>query len=257
MSNLAEAVWVETLKARRSKMPWLTGLAFALLPLAGGFFMVIVRDPELARRVGLISDKAHLTMGSADWPSYLKFLSMATAAGGVIISGFITSWVFGREYSDRTVKDLLALPTSRSEIVLGKYFVITLWAAALIALVCLIGPIVGQAVGLPQVSMHDFWQGEMVIALTGVLTIVLATPIAFFASAGHGYLPPMGIVMLVVFLANIIATLGWGEYFPWSIPGVLSFGENLGAISYVLVLLTGLGGIAATLIWWERADQTR
>jgi ABC-2 type transport system permease protein len=39
--------------------------------------------------------------------------------------------VFGREYSDRTLKDLLALPTLRSAIVLAKFVVVASWSAAL------------------------------------------------------------------------------------------------------------------------------
>ncbi len=255
MSNLAQAIRVETLKARRSRMSWLTALATALLPLAGGFFMIILRNPELARQVGLISAKAQLTMGAADWPNYLRFLSLGAAAAGIVISGFVVSWVFGREYADRTIKDLLALPTPRAQIVVGKFAVIAVWAIVLVAVICLGGLVIGAAVGLPPASTPLIWQGELTVALTGVLTIMLVTPIAFFASAGRGYLAPMGIVMLIIFLAQVIAILGWGEYCPWSIPGVLAQGAELGGASYLIVFLTGLAGIAATLLWWERADQ--
>jgi len=92
------------------------------------------------------------------------------------------------------------------------------------------------------------------IALAACMVIALVTPIAFFASAGHGYLAPMGFVFLIVLLAQVIAVAGWGEYFPWSIPGVYSQGEVLEPVSYVIVGLTSLAGVAATLIWWEWAD---
>ena len=64
MSNLTQAIWVELLKARRSKMPLLTVLGFSLAPFAGGFFMVVMKDPDLARRLGIISAKAQLVAGS-------------------------------------------------------------------------------------------------------------------------------------------------------------------------------------------------
>lgn len=38
MNNLAQAIWVEFLKARRSKMSLFTALGFAMIPLGGGFF---------------------------------------------------------------------------------------------------------------------------------------------------------------------------------------------------------------------------
>jgi ABC-2 type transport system permease protein len=256
MSNIAQAVWVEMLKARRSRMPLFTALGFSLLPLVGGFFMIILRDPELARRVGLISAKAQIMMGVADWPAYLGFLALATAIGGIMLFGLIATWVFGREYSDRTVKDLLALPTPRSAIVLAKFVVVMLWSAVLTVVIYLIGLGVGKAVALPPASAEIFWQGTITLAVTACLTIALVTPIAFFASAGHGYLPPMGVAMLVIFLAQVIAILGWGEYFPWSIPALYAQGGNLGTVSYVIVILTSVAGIAGTFIWWELADQT-
>jgi ABC-2 type transport system permease protein len=55
MSLFRAALWVETLKARRSKVPWLTALGFSLAPLVGGLFMIILKDPERARSMGLIS----------------------------------------------------------------------------------------------------------------------------------------------------------------------------------------------------------
>ena len=58
MNNLLQAARVELLKARRSKVPLFTALALAMAPLAGGFFMVVMKDPELARRMGMISAKA-------------------------------------------------------------------------------------------------------------------------------------------------------------------------------------------------------
>lgn len=256
MSNLAHAIWVETLKARRSAMPLLTALGISMIPLAGGFFMIVLKDPELARRVGLISAKAQITMGVADWPTYLGFLALATGAGGHIFFSLIASWVFGREYSDRTVKDLLALPTSRSAIVCAKFVVVALWSAALIVLMVLVGLGVGTAVVLPPTPWQVFARSGVTLAIAACLGIALVTPIAFFASAGHGYLPPIGAMLLAMALAQIVAVAGWGEYFPWSIPGVLAQGENLGIVSYLIVLLASVAGLAGTILWWELADQT-
>jgi len=256
MGNLSQAVWIELLKARRTKMLLFTTLGFSLIPLVGGLFMIILKDPQLARRIGLISVKAEITMGSADWPSYLGFLSLAIAASGIILFGFIVSYVFGREYSDRTVKDLLALPTSRSTIVLAKFVIVGSWSLVLTLLVLLLGFVVGILVGLPPVSSQMLWQGSINVSITAVLTILLVTPIAFFASAGRGYIPPMVAAFLAMAIAQVVAVLGWGEFFPWAIPGLYSQGEELGILSYVILMLTSLAGFAGTFLWWELADQT-
>jgi ABC-2 type transport system permease protein len=237
-------------------MPLFTTLGFALFPLVGGFFMIILKDPVFARQVGLISAKAELTMRAADWQAYIEFLTLGTAAGGLIIFSLIGSWVFGREYADRTVKDLLALPTTRSDIVFAKFVVVAIWSAALTAMIFPLSLAVGTAVALPPVSAQVLLQGGITLAVTAILTVAVIPPIIFFASAGHGYLPPIGIALLAMSLAQVVAIIGWGEYFPWSIPSMYSRTGSLGVVSYVIVLLTSVAGIASTLAWWELADQT-
>lgn len=256
MNNLSQAVWVESLKFRRSKMPLLSLLGFLLVPLFGGFFMIILKDPEFARQVGLISAKAQLLAGTADWPTFLNLLAQAVAIGGIILFAFIGSWVFGREYSDRTLKDLLALPSSRSAIVLSKYAVVMGWSMVVAAVITIVGLGVGTAVGLPPVPFDVFWRGTQTLAVTAVLAISLVTPIAFFASVGHGYLLPLGAALLAIILAQVIAIAGYGEYFPWAIPALYSQGTPINPISYLIVLMTSIAGVIGTVLWWELVDQT-
>lgn len=257
MNNLTQAIWVETLKARRSRAPLLTALGFMMIPLVGGFFMIILKDPEFARRVGLISAKAQLMAGAADWPTYLGLLAQSIAIGGIILFGFIGSWVFGREYADRTVKDLLALPTSRTSIVVAKFVVVLLWSAILAAAVYFVGLAVGAAVRLPPAPEGTIGQGTVSIAVSAALTIVLVTPVAFVASAGQGYLAPLGAMILAIILAQVVAVTGWGEFFPWSIPALISQGAQPGLASYLIVTLTSAAGVTGTIFWWELADQAR
>jgi ABC-2 type transport system permease protein len=87
--------------------------------------------------------------------------------------------------------------------------------------------------------------------------------VALFASAGRGYLPPLAWALASFILAQLISVLGWGDWFPWSVPVLLSgmYGPqgagHVGLHSYILVLLALLAGLAATFTWWWRADQVR
>jgi len=261
MNLFREAVWVELLKARRSKMPLFSALGFALLPLIGGFFMIVLKDPELAKRVGLISAKAQILAGSADWPTFLNLITQGTAIGGIILFGFIGSWVFGREFSDQTVKDLLALPTPRAAIVLAKCVVVAIWTGGLVLWVSILSLAVGTSVGLPPVLPGTFSQGLVDFVTTAGMVIALTTPICFFASAGRGYLVPLAAAILVLTLAQVVAVAGWGEYFPWSIPALYAglAGEGsteLGTASFLIVYLTSFLGLMGTFAWWELADQS-
>jgi ABC-2 type transport system permease protein len=152
MSKIAAALSVECKKLFRSRVPLVSLLALVLVPFVGGFFMLILKDPEMARRIGLIAAKAHIA-GSADWPSYLGLLAQAIAIGGLMVFGFVTSWIFGREHSDRTVKDLLALPISRGIIVFAKFLITFLWCLLLAVLIFALGMVVGNAIDIPGWSI--------------------------------------------------------------------------------------------------------
>jgi ABC-2 type transport system ATP-binding protein len=59
---------------------------------------------------------------------------------------------------------------------------------------------------------------------------------------------------------STLAAVGWGAFFPWSVPALYSglAGtqiDQLSAASYMVVILTSLAGLAATLAWWRFADQ--
>jgi ABC-2 type transport system permease protein len=135
MNAFGSAFWAEALKARRSKITLLTAAGFLILPLASGLFMIILKNPEQARAMGLISTKAQLTAGVADWPSFWGILLQGIAGGGAILFALITAWVFGREFSDHTAKELMALPTPRWVIVTAKFVLIALWILRLTLLI--------------------------------------------------------------------------------------------------------------------------
>ena len=261
MTGLTAALWTETLKFRRSKTPWVSVLAFSLVPIMGGLSMLIVKYPQLAHRLGMISTKAEMTISAADWPAYFRFLAQAMAAGGLFLFGFLFIWVFGREYSDRTAKDLLALPTAREAIVFAKFIVAACWSVVLAVWVFLLIIGVGSAIELPGWSTGLLLSNAGTQALEAGLTILLVTPFALVASAGRGYLPPIGFMLLVVVLGQVFTPIGWGPYYPWAVPALASGAagadaQPLGAVSYLLVMLTVLAGVAGTLVWWRYADQT-
>ena len=262
MNGILPALWAETLKMRRSRVPLFSALGFSIAPLVGGLFMIILKDPEAARSMGLISAKAQLTAGVADWPTFFSILAQAVAVGGGILFAVLTAWVFGREFSDRTAKELLALPTSRESIVAAKFFVIAAWTFLMTVWILLVGLVVGKLVVIPGWSATLARDACLDILGTAVLVIALLPFVALLASLGRGYLPAFGWMILSVALAQIAAITGWGDWFPWSVPALFSGAvgprvEMLGTHSYVIVILASLVGLAATFYWWRSADQTR
>jgi ABC-2 type transport system permease protein len=262
MNNFSASLFTEILKMQRSRVPLFTAIGYSFAPLAGGLFMVILKDPEAARAMGLISAKAQLMVGVADWPAYFGFLAQAVAAGGLILVSIVTTWVFGREFSDHTVKEVLALPTPRETTVTAKFAVIGIWSLVVTLLVLAVSLLVGSLVILPGWSTDLFFSSFVGIMGCTILTLGLIPFVALLASTGRGYLPPFGWMILTMMLAQFSVILGWGDWFPWAIPGLFSGiagpqTEALGGHSYIVLLVTSLAGFVATYCWWRIADQTK
>jgi ABC-2 type transport system permease protein len=257
--NLFSLAWVELRKAYCSRMPLWTALGSLFLPFGIGFLIFVARNPEISRKLGLISAKADLLAYSAtDWQAYLRVYGLIIAAGGFFIFVLVISWVFGREFADGTVKDLLAVPVSRESILLAKFFTVAIWSLALTALIVVAGLVTGTLIGLPGGSRIVFLDGCARLLVTTALVLLALPPFAFFASLGRGYLLPIAMAVLAVMAANIVMIAGWGEYFPWAAPGIYAQRENpLPAASYWIVGITGLLGALATYLWWMYADQNR
>ena len=261
MSGLSIAIGTELLKARRSRVPWGVAAGFTLAPFVMGLFMIILKDPEAARSLGLLGTKAQLTAGTADWPTFLSMLGQVVTIGGAILFAFLTAWVFGREFADRTVRGLLAIPTRRRTLVMAKTIVMATWGAVTVLWVVILALAIGALVGLPGWSGEDAAGALAGMALGALLTIALQTATAFFAGIGRGYIAPLAWAVAMIAVSQILAVLGWGSWFPWSVPAILAGAggaavEPVSAGGIALVVLVALVGLAATIAWWERADQT-
>lgn len=263
MKQQIQAIRAEFLKNRHSQIIWITFLAFSLAPLFGGTFMLLMKGNGYEGLSGAFKSKAVLLSFEANWNSFLGLLSQAVGVGGVLIFGFVASWLFGREYSDGTAKDLLSLPISRTKILNAKFIYYVVWCFALVISNLLLGLLIGFVLNLPGWSNELFTSNIKVYFITTVLIILLNTPIAFFAIAGKGYLTPLGIVAILLVLAQIIGAMGIGNYFPWAVPGLYSgsggseMKNDLNSISYLILIASSIVGYIGTVLWWKYSDQTK
>jgi len=260
MTGYLAALWAEGLKIRRSVIFWVTLFLLILVILMLGFMVFILKDPDFAHKYGLLGTKAAITIGNADWPSYHKMLVQVTGVLGLLVYGFIASWTFGREYSDHTVKDLLALPIPRTIIVVAKITAMSAWCALISVLLFPLWLIVGHLIVLPgwDPAVLGSWIASYAIA--SPMIILLSLPVALVASAGRGFLAPLGYVMLTIAVTEIFALLGHAHLIPWAIPLVILdsggfAGAALGIESYCIYAIAVLAGLFGTLTWWNWADQ--
>ncbi|MFD1908931.1 ABC transporter permease [Paenibacillus rhizoplanae] len=112
--NILSVLHCEVRKIIRSNVFWIMFLVLGFGPIMMG--------------VGNVLSSA---AGGVSWEQYLTGLLDTLAPLGLIGYTFVAAWVFGREFADRTIKDLLAKPVSRAKIVLSKFLVILAWCLLL------------------------------------------------------------------------------------------------------------------------------
>ncbi|QOW61030.1 ABC transporter permease [Treponema pedis] len=256
MNKIASCVLIEWKKLIKSKLSVITLCSICLVPFIVGLFAVMMKYPENFKNLGLISAKIEM-IGITDWLSYFMALSQVISVGGLLIFGFTTSWVFGREYSDKTMVDLLALPIKRDTIVLSKFIVVALWSYIISIFALLLGLLAGKLIGLAGWSSIIFFKGMLTFGYCTTLTVLLSTPVAFFACLGRGYLLPLAFIIFTMLFSQLGSALNLGEYIPWSVPALASgiTGKvifNLGGV--ISLLGISILGLILTIAWWRYAD---
>ncbi|MDO0823909.1 hypothetical protein [Desulfosporosinus nitroreducens] len=63
------------------------------------------------------------------------------------------------------------------------------------------------------------------------------------------------IILVIVIFSNVLASMGFVPYFPWTIPGVFQSTGFLNLSSIIILTLTGIAGVVGTFAWWRYAEQ--
>jgi ABC-2 type transport system permease protein len=250
MKSLSACVWAELLKIRRSKITW----------IVLGILTIFAVFPNLFRLgiVNGINGETSDMFGSDDIASYFKMSMMMMYATSSWCFGFIAAWIFGREFSDRTVKDLLAMPFARSVIVFAKSIVLVLvilaFSVCQFASFCVMGIIVPVSGGWSwQFTAGIFAQ----YLLSTLMITALSTPVVFLASCTRGYLGSTAVLVIVLMMTNFAGAMGIDAYYPWSIPRNFAEDGTIALASIVVLVFTFLAGLAASVAWWQYADQNK
>ncbi|MDO7785847.1 ABC transporter permease [Desulforamulus aquiferis] len=229
-------VHCEALKVLRSSVFWIVVAAFATMPIM----------------LGLVT---YINAVDAGWVPYLTDLLGSITALLVIGFSFTACWVFGREYTDKTISELLVKPVSKLYVVLSKFIVIFLWdvllAFFMFAVVFIMGILIGLNGGTGLLIMNSF----LVFMGTSLLIMVVSTISALLANVSKGYLAPIGLAFLIVIISNVVAQAGLAAYFPWTIPALFISNVPLGFASIAILAITGITGFVGTVAWWRFAEQ--
>jgi ABC-2 type transport system permease protein len=226
----------EALKVLRSSVFWIVVVAFATMPIM----------------LGLVT---YINAVDVEWEPYLTDLLGSITALLVVGFSFTACWVFGREYTDKTISELLVKPVSKLYVVLSKFIVIFLWdvllAFFMFAVVFIMGILIGLNGGTWLLIVNNF----LTFMAASLLIMIVSTISALLANISKGYLAPIGFAFLIVIISNVVAQAGLAAYFPWTIPVLLISNVTLGFASIAILAITGITGFVGTIAWWRFTEQ--
>jgi ABC-2 type transport system permease protein len=261
MKGFMIALGTELTKTLKSKMLWATLIFFTFIAVMLGFLMLVAKHPEIAGNSEVMNIKASM-ISNPDWSTFYWLLLQMVLTVGSIGPAIVTIWVFGREYADRVIKDILVLPVSRLNIVFAKFIIVFFWSLLLLLLLYVFGIITGLLINLDGWDRDLFHQKTVVYVVSALMTVLLFPFISFITCFSRGYLLPVGISILILIVTQFVflGIPGITPYFPWAIPGLYSsvagpLSPKPGLLSYVILGITSFSGIAATSAWWRYADH--
>lgn len=253
---MTAAILVEWWKLKRSPVVLTaTALMAVALPAMGlGFFSVAQHGGT-----GAMAAKSQAMLMGEGWVGYLGAVDQIAAAAMFVGAGVVVAWMFGREHADRTFAALFALPISRATVATAKFIVLLGWTVVLSALVAAVTTGLGLATDVGTFEMATHGPGIVRLFAVALSTTCLALTVGWAASAGRGYLPAIGALLLILAVAQMSVLFGTGGWFPFAVPGLLAVAGSEGAPSInatqvALVPLTAALGVAATIHWWRHAE---
>ena len=235
MSILLSLVYCEIRKIIKSSVFWVLTASFAILPA-----------------ISLIKYSA----GDVLFAAYLADVLKTFSAILVIGFAFTTCWAFGREYTDKTINDLLVKPVSKLKIATSKFIAISLWNTLLTIVMFIVVVLIGVFTGLTGGSVSLILNYFLTFFGAAVLTMFISTVSAFMANVFKGYLAPIGLIFIIVVIINIVENVGLTAYIPWTIPGILlSPDVTFGFVSVLILTVTTIAGFTGTVAWWRYKEQ--
>lgn len=254
----------EALKLKRSRMTWLSFLFYAFFGSMVWFVVWMIKNPEAARNLGLVGQKASFALNglSADWKGLFTMVVELGVAGGMIILSLIVIYLFGREYTEGTAKNMLGLPVPRAYFVLAKLCIATVWFALLTAFLIAESLLIGTLLGLGAAPAGLLSSEIGNILVASVLVLALQPLVALVTVMSGGYLAPFGYTLVTLLIGNLMIRTDWARWVPWSIVALLGGmmgprDENVVLGSVLVLVATFAVGVAGTVLHQELADNVQ
>jgi bacitracin transport system permease protein len=240
---LVDLLAVELLKMKRSRMLLLSLLGTAVAPVMVIFTLLL--------------------NGKAETPEGFEIIFYNTNLYSVLLIGVplysvMAAYLFSREYTEDTLKNLLTIPVSRTALMLSKMLLFFIWVLFLTLVAWVLALLLGliwQVEGLSEALILD---SLAAYGIAAALLTALSTPIIWITMAMKNYVPAI-IVSISISLVNVMG-FSWDKrgLLPWTAAFDIAHNSLMpaypAAVSWTIIAVVSLSGFAGTILYFRKAD---
>ena len=181
----------------------------------------------------------------------------------IIIFTIIIAYLFGREYTEHTLKTILTTPLSKTKLLIGKFCTLLLWIVMLtlvtwagIFIVCglydAVFTLEGYSLLVAIVWLPKFLFGSILMFLT-------VSPFVFVAMKTKGFVAPMIGSAVIVMGSAALSNQEWGALYPWTatyflVQGKLQSTGYPTLLSVSIIILVSAVGFLMTFHHFKKED---
>lgn len=182
---------------------------------------------------------------------------------GLLVYTVIAAYLFSREYSEKTLKTVLAVPVPRLSFIVSKFSLLFIWIMALTSVswvaTLILAAAYHAAFGIAEFSLVVAVQFLGKMLLGGALMFLTLSPFAFLAEWTKGLAVPV-IAAATVLMGNAaLANEALGALYPWTATLLLINGKLAGTgyptvLPVSLTALVSILGFFTSAVYFQKED---
>lgn len=230
-------IYCEILKLKRSKI-----VLFSVLGVLSTPFMMLVEALqthfEHSEQIFTLSD------------IYENSLLYVMLLMNMMVYVAITSYLFSREYTEKTLKMILPAPVSRIDFITGKFLMLYIWTTVLTVLTwaAMLAFMSAYHVifGLDGFSLKVAGEWLIKFLWGSVLMFLTISPFAYIAEKTKGFVIPVIVSAAVVMGSAALSNQKFGALYPWTASLFLVEGRVQSSV-YPIPLVIGIIGLVSLI----------
>ena len=202
-----------------------------------------------------------LISGTADgFESMLRACNQFTGSMfNIVLFAIVVSYIFGREYTEHTLKTMMTIPISRGKFILGKYLMFFIWTF-IITTITFTGTVLAAYFGgISDITLSAGLNSYKEMLISVFLLCLSFSPFVFLSLV----MPNMVFSMVTGAIFSIINLFVYSTkytpYIPWCSPYLIGSNEISNyscstATSLAIILATFAIGMTISYIYFTKKD---